>query len=158
MFRSLDQADFFLRHFDKSIFCGEILIIKKLAFEIKISQCTYVNLQWKELRKIVKCWLAVEGITYRGRCKSLLCAEMTLTFEAFLCWRSAPPLWMCEFADYVVSRILYSVRVLCRTQFYRDGCQGTLVLLCRLTWSHYRQRSVRAEHPCSSDGRHVPAS
>ena len=40
-----------------------------------------VNLQWKELRKIEKFWLAVEGTTYRGRCKSLLCAEITLTFE-----------------------------------------------------------------------------
>ena len=43
-----------------------------------------VNLQWKELRKIEKIWLAVEGTTYRGRCKSLLCAEITLTFEGFL--------------------------------------------------------------------------
>ena len=43
-----------------------------------------VNLQWKELRKIEKFWLAVEGTTYRGRCKSLLCAEISLTFEAFL--------------------------------------------------------------------------
>ena len=38
------------------------------------------NLQWKELRKIVKFWLAVEGTTYWGCCKSLLCAEITLTF------------------------------------------------------------------------------
>ena len=47
----------------KSNFWGDILIIKKLAFEIKISQYTYdcqascfidVNLQWKELRKIGK--------------------------------------------------------------------------------------------------------
>ncbi len=43
-----------------------------------------VNLQGKELRKIVKFWWAVEGITYRGRCKSLLCAEMTLVFQASL--------------------------------------------------------------------------
>ncbi len=43
-----------------------------------------VNLQGKELRKIVKFWLAVEGTTYRGRRKSLLCAEMTLAFEASL--------------------------------------------------------------------------
>ena len=44
--------------------------IKKLAFEIKISQYTYdcqascfidVNLQWKELRKIGKFWWAVES-------------------------------------------------------------------------------------------------
>ena len=84
---------FFLGPLQKSNFWGDILIIKKLAFEIKISQYTYhcqasffidVNLQAKELRKIVKLSLAVEGTTYRGRCKSLLCAEMTLTFEAFL--------------------------------------------------------------------------
>ena len=31
-----------------------------------------------------KCWLAVEGTTYRGRDQSVLCAEMTLMFEAFL--------------------------------------------------------------------------
>ena len=93
MFRSLDQTDFFLGNLEKSNFWGEILIIKKIAFEIKISQCTEdcqasffidVNLQWKELLKIVKFWLAVEGTTYRWRCKSLLCAEMRLTFEAFL--------------------------------------------------------------------------
>ena len=60
---------------------------------MKISQYTYdcqasffidVSLQWKELRKIVKFWWAVEGTTYRGCCKSLLCVEMTLTFQAFL--------------------------------------------------------------------------
>ena len=52
-----------------------------------------VNLQWKELREIVKCWLVVEGTTYRGRCKSLLCAEITLTFEDFLgCGPSHPRL------------------------------------------------------------------
>ena len=60
---------------------------------MKISQYTYdcqtsffidVSLQWKELRKIVTFWWAVEGTTYRGRCKSLLCVEMTLTFQAFL--------------------------------------------------------------------------
>ena len=93
MFKSLDQTDFFLGHLEKSNFWGEILIIKKLVFEMKISQCTYdyqasfcidVNQQWKELCKIVKCWLAFECTTYRGRCKSLLCAEITLTFEAFL--------------------------------------------------------------------------
>ena len=93
MFRSLDQTDFFPGNLEKSNFWGEILIIKKLAFEIKISQCTYdcqasffiyVNLQWKELRKSVTFCLAVEGTTYRGRCKSLLCAEIALTFEDFL--------------------------------------------------------------------------
>ena len=40
IFRSLDQTDFFLGNLEKSIFWGEILIIKKIAFEIKISQCT----------------------------------------------------------------------------------------------------------------------
>ena len=49
--------------------------MKKLAFEIKISQFTYdcqssffidINLRWKELRKIVNFWLAVESTTYRG--------------------------------------------------------------------------------------------
>ena len=84
---------FFLEPLEKSNFWGEILIIKKLAFEIKISQYTWdcqasffidVNLQGKELRKMVKFWWAVEGTTYRGRCKSLLYAEITLTFEAFL--------------------------------------------------------------------------
>ena len=93
MFRSLDQTGFFLGPLQKSNFWGEILIIKKLAFEIKISQYTYdcqascfidVNLQWKELRKIVKFWWTVEDTTYRGRCKSLFCAEMTLAFEASL--------------------------------------------------------------------------
>ena len=50
----------------------------KLTFFIDVS------LQWKELRKNVIFWWAVEVTTYRGRCKSLLCADMTLTFEAFL--------------------------------------------------------------------------
>ena len=31
---------YFLGHLEKKKFRGEILIIKKLAFEIKISQCT----------------------------------------------------------------------------------------------------------------------
>ena len=53
----------FSRAIKKNHIFGEILIIKKLAFEIKISQYTYdcqascfidVNLQWKELRKIGK--------------------------------------------------------------------------------------------------------
>ena len=39
-FRSLDQTDFFLGNLEKSNFWGEILIIKKIAFEIKISQRT----------------------------------------------------------------------------------------------------------------------
>ena len=63
MFRSLDQTVFYLEPLKKSNFWGDILIIKKLAFEIKISQYTDdcqasrfidVNLQWKELRKIGK--------------------------------------------------------------------------------------------------------
>ena len=41
--------------------------------------------------KLVKFWWAVEGTTYRGRCKSLLCAEMTLTFQAFLGCAPHPP-------------------------------------------------------------------
>ena len=55
---------FFSRAIKKtSNFWGDILIIKKLGFEVKISQYTYdcqsscfidVNLQWKELRKIGK--------------------------------------------------------------------------------------------------------
>ena len=40
IFRSLDQTDFFLGNLEKSNFWGEILIIKKIALEIKISQCT----------------------------------------------------------------------------------------------------------------------
>ena len=98
----------FSRAIRKSIFWGEILIIKKWAFEIKISQYTYdcqasffidVNLQWKELRKIVKFWWAVEGTTYRGRCKSLLCAEMTLTFQAFLGCAPHHPRLICACYD-----------------------------------------------------------
>ena len=54
------------------------------AYDCQASFFIDVNLQWKELRKIEKNWLAVEGTTYRGRCKSLLCAEITLTFEGFL--------------------------------------------------------------------------
>ena len=53
---------FFLEPLQKSIFWGDILIIEKLAFEIRISQYTYdcqascfidVNLQWKELGNIL---------------------------------------------------------------------------------------------------------
>ena len=35
-----------------------------------------------------KKWWAVEGTAYMGRCKSLLCAEITLMFEVFL---AVPP-------------------------------------------------------------------
>ena len=66
---------FFLEPLKKSNFWGDILIIKKLAFEINISQYTYdcqascfidVNLQWKELRKIGKILMGSLGHHLQG--------------------------------------------------------------------------------------------
>ena len=53
---------------------GKFKLLKNEVLNLK-SQCTHdcqayffmdVNLQWKDLWKVVKCWWSVEGTTYRG--------------------------------------------------------------------------------------------
>ena len=88
---------------------GAITFIGPIGFKIRMLLPIDVNLQWKELRKIVKFWWAVEGTTYRGHCKSLLCVEMTLTFQAFLgCAPHHPRLIYEAWQSYVYWDILIS--------------------------------------------------